>query len=73
MTNDLEFTDKDIEVALRYLKYYDPENVTPENAISLLEDLHKGYHDIAHHQPDRIIELQKKIDAAKKSKNIKNS
>jgi hypothetical protein len=61
------FSDKDIEVALRYLKYHDPENATPEVAISLLEDLHRGYHEMSHHDPQKLLELQKEIDENKKS------
>jgi len=67
MAKDYEITEKDIEIALRYLKYHDSENATRENAISLLEDLRAGYHGMAHHQPEKLVELQKEIDASKQS------
>lgn len=65
MTKRYEITDKDIESALLYLKYHDPENATPEKAISMLEDLRQGYHEKAHNSPESLIELQKELDKNK--------
>jgi hypothetical protein len=67
-----KITEKDIEVALRYLKYHDPENETREVAISLLEDLHRGYQEISHHDPQRLLDLQKEIDKNKRLKQTDN-
>lgn len=68
MDKQYEITDKDIEIALRYLKIYDPKNATPENAISLLEDLRQGFHSIAHTNPDLLEKLQKELDEHRKQK-----
>ena len=61
MTDKYEITDKDIEIALRYLKYHDSENATPEKAIALLTDLRQGYHGIAHTNPDILLDLQREL------------
>jgi hypothetical protein len=57
-----KISDEDIEAALRYLKYNDPENATRDTAIALLEDLRSGFHRMAHDNPDKLLELQKEID-----------
>lgn len=62
-----QFSEKDIEVALRYLKYHDSENATREKAIALLTDLQEGYHHMAHTNPELLEELQKAIQQEKKS------
>jgi len=62
-----DITEEKIEVALRYLKYHDPENATREKAISLLEDLRDGYHSKAHTNPVELLELKQKLDALKAS------
>ena len=66
MTKRYEITDKDIERVLLYLKYHDPENATPEKAISMLEDLRQGYHEKAHNNPASLLELQKQLDKDRK-------
>ena len=66
MIEKYEITDKDIEVALRYLKHHDPENATPEKAIAMLKDLRQGYHDMAHTNPDLLEELQKELNVSAK-------
>ncbi len=65
MAKKYEITDKDIESALRYLKVYDPEHATPEMAISLLEDLREGFHNMAHHNPRLLEQLQEELEANK--------
>lgn len=67
MTKKYEINDKDIESVLRYLKINDPENATPEKAISMLEDLQRGYHNMAHHNPKQLEELQKELDDNKQA------
>lgn len=61
-------TEGKIEVALRYLKYHDPENATREKAIALLTELKDGYHAKAHRNPVELVELQQKLDEIKESK-----
>ena len=62
MNNKYEITDKDIESALLYLKHYDPDHATPDVAIAMLKDLRQGYHNIAHTDPARLLELKQEID-----------
>jgi len=57
-----KISDEDIEAALRYLKYNDPENANRDMAIALLEDLRSGFHRMAHNNPDKLLELQREID-----------
>lgn len=52
-----EINEKDIESTIRFLKGVDPENATPEMAISFLEELQATVHMLAHTDP----ELLKKI------------
>lgn len=65
--DEREITEQDIEVALRYLKYHDPENATREEATSLLEDLQQGYHQMSHDNPELLEKLKKELDENKKS------
>lgn len=58
-------SEKDIGVALRYLKYHDPENATRDRAIAMLKDLNSGFHRMAHDDPDRLLELQRKVEGQK--------
>ncbi len=66
MSEGYEITDEDIEKVVRYLKYHDPENATPEKAISMLEDLHSGFHGMAHKNPELLLKLQKELNKDKK-------
>ena len=50
-----KISDEDIEAALRYLKYNDPENANRDMAIALLEDLRSGFHRMAHNNPDKLL------------------
>ena len=54
---EYEISQNDIEAVVRYLKINDPENATPEVAISLLEDLQAGVHVMAHSSPEKLNEL----------------
>ena len=62
MDDKYEITDKDIEVALKYLQFHDPKNATAEKAIAMLKDLRQGYHDMAHSNPTLLEELQRELD-----------
>jgi hypothetical protein len=65
MVKKYKISEKDIEVALRFLKFHDPENANRDAAKALLEDLHLGIHRIAHNNPDLLLELQKELDKNK--------
>lgn len=67
MAKNYEINEKDIEVALRYLKYHDSENATRENAIALLHDLKSSFHSMAHDNPDLLLKLQEEIDSNKEN------
>jgi len=61
MADDYKITEQDIESVIRYLKIYDPENATPEKAISMLEDLQTGIHMLAHNNPELLEKLYKEV------------
>jgi hypothetical protein len=60
-------SEQDIEVALRYLKYNEPEKATREGAIALLEELQAGLHGMAHHDPEKLLKLKKELDGHKQA------
>lgn len=60
--SDYELNEKDIDSVINFLKIHDPENVTPENAISLLEDMKTGIHDLAHSNPDLLDKLNEYLN-----------
>ena len=62
MTNDYQISDEDVEAAMRYLKFNDPEHANKEDAIAFLQDLQTGYHGLAHHDPERLLKLKRDID-----------
>ena len=62
-----EINEKDIEAALKYLKHHDPKNATQDRAIAMLQDLNSDFHRMAHDDPDRLLDLQRKVDGPKKS------
>jgi len=66
MAQRYEISDEDVDAMVRHLKFTDPKNATPEHARAKLEELQAGLHGIAHSNPEKLGELQAKIDAAKK-------
>lgn len=62
MDKDYEITEQDVDKALNYLKYHDPENATRENAEALLQDLQQGYHNMAHSNPELLEGLKRELD-----------
>lgn len=62
MSDDYRVTEEDIAVAMRNLKYDDPEHATREDAIKMLNDLQGGYHSMSHNDPERLLQLQKDLD-----------
>lgn len=61
-----EFEEKDIEGVIRWLKINDPKNANRETAISLLQDLKSGFHNMAHSNPDLLNQLKQDLDSDKK-------
>lgn len=61
MDKDYEINEQDIERTIRFLKTIDPENATPEMAISLLEDLQAGVHKLSHDNPELLESLYKEL------------
>jgi hypothetical protein len=66
MDKDYEINEKDIDSVIRFLKIHDPENATPENAISLLEELNAGIHKMSHTNPELLEKLYKELNENKK-------
>ena len=62
MANDNDIPEKHIEIALRYLKYHDPENATREKAVAMLLDIKTGLRSVGQNNPDLLFDLQKEID-----------
>lgn len=62
MADEYKISKEDIKSALLYLKHFDSENATEENAKALLEDLKTGYHGLNLHDPERLKELKKQLD-----------
>lgn len=61
MNEDYEINEKDIDSVLRFLKIYDPENATPENAISILEDMDAYFHKLSHENPELLEKFQQDV------------
>ena len=64
-----EINEKDITSVLNWLKIEDPENATPEMAISILKNLQASIHMIGHTNPEA---LKKAYSELKKMKKLKN-
>jgi hypothetical protein len=52
-----EVNEKDIDTVIEFLENYDPENATPETAISILEHLKASVHELAHTNPDLLTQI----------------
>lgn len=55
--SDYEINEKDIETVLTILKASDPENATPEMAISILEHLQASVHELGHTNPELLLQI----------------
>lgn len=64
-----EINEKDIESVLNFLKSTDPENATPEMAISLLEHLQAKFHELSHTDPEVLLEIYNDLKMKKKAIN----
>lgn len=69
MSNEYEINEKDIDSVIKFLKITDPENASPEMAISILEELQATFHTMAHEDPEILKNILEKIKKEKKSKN----
>ena len=63
-----ELNEKDIDTVLAILKKIDPENATPEMAISLLENTQAAFHEMSHADPEKLEAIYKELLEAKKKK-----
>ena len=54
--------EEDIQSAMLYKKYFDPGHATREEAIAMLEDMNSDFHRMAHDNPEKLLELQQKVD-----------
>ena len=63
-----EINEKDIDTVIDFLKSYDPENATPETAISILEHLKASVHDLAHTNPDLLVQIYEDLKNQKQPK-----
>jgi hypothetical protein len=63
MNDDYQITEDNINVAMRYIKYHEPDVApTRENAIKKLEELQGGFHSMGHNNPNRLLQLKKQLD-----------
>jgi predicted RecB family endonuclease len=70
MTSEpFEPSEEDIESAMLYKKHFDSEHATREEAISMLKDMNSDFHRMAHDNPEKLLELQHKVDRNKNSDN----
>lgn len=67
--DEYELNEKDIDSMLNYLRIFDPENATPENAIDFLEFYRTAIHKIGHEATDE--DLKKLYDKFTQEKNDK--
>ena len=62
MASDYELNEKDIDTALAWLKINDPENATPEKAITMIEEAMASAHMLGHHDPTQLEQLFRKTE-----------
>jgi len=67
--DDYELNEKDIESAISFLKFYDPENANHDTAIELLEFMRLAAHEYAHDNPK---DLESQYEKMKKQRNDKS-
>ena len=66
MAEDYEINEKDIDSVLRYLKLTDPENATPEMAITILEEMQATSHTLSHTDPALLEKIYKDVKEKKR-------
>jgi len=67
-SDNYQINEKDIDSVINFLKNYDPENATPEMAISILEHLQASVHELAHTNPDLLMKIYDDLKQEKASK-----
>jgi len=65
MTDEYEINEKDIETVLQFLKLTDPEHVTPDIAIALLEYMKSAFHKMALEDPEMLQKMYEKLKTEK--------
>lgn len=68
MNEKYEINEKDIESVIRWLKINDPQNANREKAVAMLQDMKAGFHGMAHHDPEKLLELQQQLNQPKPDK-----
>ena len=61
LPDEFELSEQDIDKMLNWLRIFDPDNATPEQAIAFLVDTRVSIHQYAHDNPEKIEELYKKF------------
>ena len=61
MSDNYELNEQDIDRTLNFLRIFDPENATPEQAIAFLEYMYVGAHMMQHTDPKTVEELYSKF------------
>jgi hypothetical protein len=61
LPDEYELSERDIDKMLNWLRIFDPENATPEQAIAFLTDARISIHKYAHDKPEKLEELYKKF------------
>jgi len=59
LPDEYELSEQDIDKMLNWLRIFDPDNATPEQAIAFLVDARVSIHEYAHNKPEKIEELYK--------------
>jgi phosphoenolpyruvate synthase/pyruvate phosphate dikinase len=66
MTKEYKVSDEDIEGALRYMKLHISKDATWDDAKEWLEEKGSNLHKLAISDPEKFIELKRKIDNRKR-------
>ncbi len=61
LPDEFELSEQDIDKMLNWLRIFDPENATQEQAIAFLIDVRISIHKYAHNNPEKLEELYKKF------------
>lgn len=63
-----KINEKDINTVINILQRIDPENATPEMAISILEHFQAKFHTMAHESPEKLVQLFNELKEQKRLK-----
>jgi hypothetical protein len=59
MAKQYELNEKDIDSVIRWLEINEPENATPERAITILERMYERVHMGSHEEPELFDEIHR--------------